>query len=654
MPIAGMGKSGKWFGHGPNYYELTTLVGRRIETQFILNYTRRHFLDSEWHQGLISRKLRYWYGNKASADQKDTVTRLKLRQDAQWHNTHGRGFFADIFGWEPWSELQRKRIGAKLIAIVQSTCIVGYTEDEKPVYLFQLKQSGKHQYVELSEAGLEWTEHWDVEAGKKAFTVLPMLCPPRPHTHDSPGGYLDVAAPIINATVSGEWKAKFEMSELHLQLLNKLQRQSFQVNVFILSVMEQLLELRGSARMVGKFKPLPFRDDYVDQLPADLREKTGLSEKQLEAREEKIKAIAEQHRAFKRLEQECKSSMSMETVDAARRCKDDERFFIPAYADFRGRSYPRAVALSFQGRDFQKALLLWADPVEVDEQTEWWMRVGMSGDMGFDKLSFDDRWAVIDEHRERIIQSVRDPIGTNWWKDLDSPWMFLAVASEWVRLYVDNDPDRTTACRVSIDATCSGQQHMALLTRSGKTARQVNLTSADRPQDVYRSVLEVAVAALQRDNFVVMFKSARTMQPIPKKKLKALAETHPLKRSAARKGAKAIILVSQYGAGRARRISDFAEKVDLSWLDNGTFTEAEARALYPYFQEGLDECLPALDAFLEWVQSVVYAAFKNGAESILVPTPDGSVFEQRYQLMERKQITLDHPGPSPTPRGALR
>ncbi|MDB4655055.1 hypothetical protein OAE53_01670, partial [bacterium] len=330
---------------------------------------------------------------------------------------------------------------------------------------------------------------------------------------------------------------------------------------------------------------------------------------------------------------------------AAQICKDDERLFIPTFSDFRGRTFPRGVALTFQGRDFQKALLNFADAKEVDERTDYWMRISMSADMDLDKLSYEKRCAAIEANRENIINSVRDPIGCDWWKQQASPWMLLHVATEWVRLFVDNDSNRTTKCRVSIDCTCSGQQLMAGWTRSMATAVQVNLVPADEPADVYGNVLDVAVRGMEGDNFCVEYKSKRTTQPMPKGKLKGLGTDIPEHRKQARKGAKGIIMVGQYGAGRKKRIEEFADNCQLKWLgDKGNFLIAEAAALYPYFKDGLDECLPAMDVFLKWAQGVVSAAFKSGREFILIPTADGSCIKQLYPKFNKERIQVDHLG----------
>ena len=238
----------------------------------------------------------------------------------------------------------------------------------------------------------------------------------------------------------------------------------------------------------------------------------------------------------------------------------------------------------YQGRDHQKGLIEFADAVEVDDRTEWWMKVGMAGFMGLDKMPFDDRVAGFDKVRFEVIASVRDPINCDWWKDkhnVEKPWQWMQVAREWVRLYVDGDSDRTTRCRVPVDATCSGQQLCAGWTRSLTTAKQVNLVDGPAPADIYGNVLKVAADALKACGYNVSSKSKRSRQPILKRRLKALGVDkikHPKQWGKVRKGFKAILMVAQYGAGRKTRVKDFSENTNLYWLkeDEQTFDFTKA------------------------------------------------------------------------------
>ena len=200
---------------------------------------------------------------------------------------------------------------------------------------------------------------------------------------------------------------------------------------------------------------------------------------------------------------------------------------------------------------------------------------------------------------------------------------------------------------------------MAGLTRSLATAQQVNLVPQEMPTDVYGNVIAVAAKAIQAHQDAGVHYYPRGKQNpaegIKPSKLKELISSDRAARKRARAGGKAIVMVAQYGAGKARRITEFAEKCQ---LQSGTFTEPEAAALYPFFKTGLDACLECLDPFLQWCQGVAKAAlvYPDGSPKldpetglpktvILLPSADGSITTQSYRLMDSQgRITTDHLG----------
>jgi DNA-directed RNA polymerase len=451
------------------------------------------------------------------------------------------------------------------------------------------------------------------------------------------------------------YKGFLSTSEAHLQFLNRQAGVPLRINRKILAVMEGINSLTGKARNVGKFIPLPIRDHFVGEMQEHLKDRPSSDPEKRRMRD----ALKEQIKAFFKREATAKALRIADLLMVANFCKDDQQFWLPTRSDFRGRTYPTAPLLSYQGIDPSKALLEFAEPVEVDERTRFWMEVDLSGNMGFDKASYSERQSYVQAHLELIVDSVQDPINHDFWKNQDKPWLFLAVAQEYVRLFVDHDQDRLTRCRVSVDATCSGQQLMAGLTRSLATAQQVNLVPQDRPTDVYGNVIAVAAKAIQaHQDGVVQFLPRGKQHPaeaIKPSKLSELTSCDRAARKRARAGGKAIVMVAQYGAGKARRITELAEKCQ---LQSGTFTEPEAAALYPFFKTGLDECLECLDPFLQWCQGVAKAALVNADGTpkfdpdtglpktvILIPSADGSITTQSYRLMEDQgRIVTDHLG----------
>jgi hypothetical protein len=647
MPIHAIeeGHRGRRFAGRPTLYQLHLDIGKRLETQLILNLLRLYFPDSNHRVGFISRMLKETYSRQASSDQKNTTTRLKLNRLADWYEDEcQKTELAELFRWKPWDNRFRRIIGAKLVAIVQSSCWLG-----EGIRVFkETAGAGGIYYLDLTLDGHMFANALEKEAGAKAFVSLPMLCPPKPHSSVSKGGYLNVGRPEVEHPASGAFKGRLELSDAHLEFLNIQAAVPLRINQFILKTMEGIYGLRGEGRNIGKFVPKPFKEDYVEEMPAHLASRPSTDPEKRRFRE----AIKGQYKAFLQLDQKAKGYRTEDLLWIAQHCRHDERLWLPTSGDFRGRTYVSGCLLNYQGTDASKALLEFADGVEADERTEWWLIMEMAACMGFDKLSFKERERRVAEAFVDIIESVKDPIDWDWWKEQDKPWSLLAAAQEWVRLFVEYNSDRRTHARVSVDATCSGQQFMAGWTRSLKTAQQVNLVPAEAPTDVYANVLNATVESLNAIDYRVPLKEGQ----IAKTKLKALGSKDPIKRSKARAGTKGVVMVGQYGAGKTKRIEEFAERCKLPWLSDGSFSIEEAKALYPHIQQGLDICLEALDPFLSWCQNIASAALSNGLEGeldpltgkprnrIYLPSADGSVSVQRYPKTALMKIHLDHLG----------
>jgi DNA-directed RNA polymerase len=649
-------KRGKRDGARPTSQQLCKLIGKRIETEFIIQYAKKQFPDHEFHKGFVTRCLANIYNHHAGADQKDYVTRRKFQKIAD------DGFFSEVFGFKPWSNSDHQVLGSVMLAILQSAANISNDGEDAPLFIEEPGPGG-FNFIHLSETGTALVEKMELTAGNLAYVDLPMLCLPKPHLKGVSGGYLNTSGALGRPTVKETWKAELQLSDLHRSFQNQQQSVALRVCKPILDIMEELVILPPGGRDVGSFVVVPTIEEYVTiEFPENIRYKldnggkASMNEAELELFEEVKRQRADQMKAYHPAKRKASQAMTAQVLKAARQCRDDERFYVVVTDCFRGRFYCSSGPINYQGQDHQKGLIEFADAVEVDDRTEYWMKLGMAGFMGLDKLSYADRIAGFDAVQHHIIDAVRNPIQTDWWKDknnVEKPWQWMQVAIEWVRLFVDNDSDRTTRCRVPVDATCSGQQIIAGWTRSRKTAEQVNLTNSDAPMDIYGNVLAAAVRSLKADDFVVTCKAKHRdaqRQPILKRRLNALGveKSKDSKRwGAVRKGSKAILMVAQYGAGVETRVQDFIDNLKLSWLkdDEQTFTFSEGRAIYAHFEEGLNECVPALDGMITWVQSVVDAALTRplAKNYILIPLSDGSIVKQLYPERDKSgRIELTH------------
>ena len=176
----------------------------------------------------------------------------------------------------------------------------------------------------------------------------------------------------------------------------------------------------------------------------------------------------------------------------ARMYRDEPVFWIPWSFDYRSRVYPQNTTLNPQGTDFDKSLLYFADEGPVNE---FWLAWHTATCVGNDKMSHEGRAQWTRDNVELIDRIASDPIGTiNEWSEAAEPWSYLASCLEYKACVIDGTK-KTSGLPVGIDATCSGLQHLASMTRDLTAAREVNCVRGveDKPSDGYKTVAEAAL-----------------------------------------------------------------------------------------------------------------------------------------------------------------
>lgn len=121
--------------------------------------------------------------------------------------------------------------------------------------------------------------------------------------------------------------------------------------------------------------------------------------------------------------------------------------------------------------------------VQVHLANMWGQRI--------DKLSFDKRVDWVDENLELVLDSARNPTGSQgWWRKAEKPWQVLATCVEIeAALRCDSGPSQyRCALPIHMDGTCNGLQHYAALGRDVNGAAAVNLLDCGAPNDVYVEV----------------------------------------------------------------------------------------------------------------------------------------------------------------------
>lgn len=115
--------------------------------------------------------------------------------------------------------------------------------------------------------------------------------------------------------------------------------------------------------------------------------------------------------------------------------------------------------------------------------------IDMAGSYGFDKESWDFRlnWAL--EHENNIVKMVRqlkkDPKHrSEYLKEADEPAMFFGAA----QAYVDTLDGKPSGFPISLDATASGMQILALLVSCEASGKMCNLVNTGSREDAYTNV----------------------------------------------------------------------------------------------------------------------------------------------------------------------
>jgi DNA-directed RNA polymerase len=121
-----------------------------------------------------------------------------------------------------------------------------------------------------------------------------------------------------------------------------------------------------------------------------------------------------------------------------------------------------------------------------------------------DKEPWDKRLEWVHERLEsgEIEKIATNPKGcVDLWadKEVDSPFAYAAACKELISSL--DDPDFKTRLPIYFDATASGLQHLALLSRCRETARLVNLTSEPFRHDVYGEIANETIRLLYTEDF---------------------------------------------------------------------------------------------------------------------------------------------------------
>ena len=449
----------------PTLTELTVPISQAIEIELKLSW----YLSKD--PDLFKRTRDRFHGSTGTA-QKHTVYRLRFNEAG--------------LAWESWPRTTHHKIGAWAIrSIIETT---GWLEKE---LINGKTKTSRKTCMRFSPEFLGLRDSIMQRALELAYCLWPMLCPPNEWSNEEKGGYLTEEIRGCSPMVRRAGPIPpCKQGNAPIQFLNNLQQQEYRLNSEILDVADWCYENR---RSVGKLRisdPQQRLDPFIGDTEAEPERFKQWKRNQRQIDDFNAQLFQYNYRAT-------------ETMFVARMYRDEPRFWIPWSFDYRGRVYPLNSSLNPQGTDFDKSLLYFVDEGPVNE---YWLAWHCATTYGNDKLSHDDRVAWTRENLSLIAAVATDPIrNIKLWENLNpqgqpngEPWCFLSAAMEYYHCVI-NPTKQTSGLPIGVDATCSGLQHLASMTRDAVAAKQVNVITGDedKPSDGYLTVAKQALTHLQ-------------------------------------------------------------------------------------------------------------------------------------------------------------
>ena len=547
---------------------VTTSIGRAVQDECQMRHYEREA------PGLLNYlKKTYWH-DSIGTQQKLANTRKAMNK-------------ADILKWDTWAQGHNIKIGTWLLEQVMTK--TGW-------FTIDLKRTGKKtdQYVVHTDAFLRVRDTIMHDAELFSPLAWPMLIEPRDWTPENQGGY------VLNEVMCGHEMVRrgnpsLIQGETIFEFINKIQKVPYRLNPFIVDVAIQLEE---KGIQVGKF--VPISEMPLPPKPVDIAEN---KDSRFTYRRKAAEVNNINSQAFRR---SCRTRMTMEAV---KRFKDRERFYLPWSCDYRGRVYPIPAFLTPQDTDFGKSLLQFSEGAFVFPEDEEWVAFQVATTWGLDKATMAERQDWVSHNHHLITRVATDPIGNiGDWEGADEPWLFLSACEEYYACFIDFSRHHTRL-PIAVDATCSGLQILAGLARDKSTASMVNVLPGSEPQDAYKAIAEASIDQIPE----------RLRQYWDRKKTKRSVMT---------------ICYNAKPFSNRQYIRDAFTEIGVD------VTKDELTEIVVAVRDAMNEIFPGPMAVMKWIESEVARAIKRGDKYLEWTTPSGFTVHQQLNKYEYERLDL--------------
>ncbi|CAK6687169.1 DNA-directed RNA polymerase [Synechococcus sp. CBW1107] len=312
-----------------------------------------------------------------------------------------------------------------------------------------------------------------------ASPKLPTIEPPIPWTEERPGGWHDsrfrpsTSRLILNSNDAYQEQFRRVAGSEALAALNDIQTVPFRLNENVYEVMKVLAERRYS---IGKFR-------YDG--PIEVPDCTATTKEEQEEYNKMATSIYDHNALLLR-----RNAATMQLMRASQAI-EGKVFYLPSALDWRGRIYYQTQSIDPQAADPSRALLYFKEEGPINMS---WLSRAAATTYGLDKASWAEREQWAQDNMSMLLRVGVDPMGhLSEWEAAYEPWQFLAICCELSEI---QSGKTTSGLPIGLDATNSGMQIHAALTRDAATAAMVNLLDADTPADAYKEVLEAIQAAM--------------------------------------------------------------------------------------------------------------------------------------------------------------
>lgn len=415
----------------------------------------------------------------------------------------------ELSRWASWAEEDCKHVGALLINIFERSV----TFEGKPVIKKVISGSGSSMLVRIapSEHVQDWIERYKAALGGLSPAYSPCVVPPADWVSPTNGGYhtdkLRATLPLVKLRNKRHLRklTRSQMPEVYAAV-NSLQRVQWAISERVLATANELMEL-GLPYALPSRHPSDWKERNPCPIPEHLADLKGEQLKQALSPEQAEAFVEWKQGARQNYEDEQERvSQIRETISTLGQANEYVKYpalYFVYTLDFRGRVYCCSSRVSPQGGDLQKALLRFANGMELGGKGAYWFKVHGANEWGWDKKPMDERVELVstDDFKTMCIDIADDPITFNDWIHADKPWQFLNWCFEYADYLKHLEAGKDEATFVShipcaMDGSCSGIQHYSAMLRDAVGGAAVNLSSSSIPQDIYGSVLQIVLRKL--------------------------------------------------------------------------------------------------------------------------------------------------------------